>query len=84
MVSAERSNSDLSEYTLVNIQKYSFININQFLGEKWKYLGFFLQCSSKLFPMFSKFINSDDCIGKITSKSIRLEPVFIQKKIESY
>ena len=25
--------------------------------------------------------DSDDCIGKATSKSIRLQPVFIQKKI---
>ena len=28
------------------------------------------------------FVNSDDCIGKITSKSIRLPPVLIQTKCE--
>ena len=54
MVSSERSNSDLSEYTLFQISK-----------------------------KFSDFVNSDDPIGKITSKSIRLHPVFIQKKILS-
>ena len=31
--------------------------------------------------MFSDFINSYDCIGKITSNSIRLQPVFIKKKM---
>ena len=30
----------------------------------------------------SDFVNSGDCIGKITSNSIRLQPVLIQKKIE--
>ena len=32
---------------------------------------------------FSDFINSDNCIRKITSKSIILYPVFIQKTIRS-
>ena len=32
--------------------------------------------------MFSDFVISDDCIGKITLKSIRLYPVFIKKKFE--
>ena len=36
---------------------------------------FFLE----LLPKFNDFINSDDYIGKIASKSIRLQPVFIQK-----
>ena len=70
MVSSERSSSDLSEYTYFKIFKYCFIYNNTFLGEKLK-----------LMPEFSDFINSDDCIGKITSKSIKLFPVFIQKKI---
>ena len=35
----------------------------------------------KLLLKFSDFVNSDDCIGKITSKSIRLF-FFIKKKIE--
>ena len=34
----------------------------------------------KLLPKLIDFINSDDCIGKIISKSIRLYPVFIQKR----
>ena len=33
----------------------------------------------RLLPKFSDFINSDDCIEKITSKSIRLQPDFIFK-----
>ena len=35
----------------------------------------------KLLPNFDDFINSDDGIGKIATKSIRLYPVFIPKKI---
>ena len=35
----------------------------------------------KLLPKFSDLINFDDCIVNITSKSIRLYPVFIQKQI---
>ena len=41
-------------------------------------LGFFA-VFYEILPKFSDFINSDDCIGKITSKSMRLQPVFIQK-----
>ena len=41
------------------------------------FAGFIFKLLSKL----SDFINSDDWIGKITSKSVRLEPVFIRKKI---
>ena len=33
------------------------------------------------YPTFSDFVNPDDCIRKITSKSIRLKSVFNQKKI---
>ena len=33
----------------------------------------------KMLPKFSDFVNSGYCIGKITSKSIRLQPVFIKK-----
>ena len=49
---------------------------NQFLGEKLIFLDFF-----EILPNFNDFVNSDDCIGKITSKSIRLKSVFIQKNI---
>ena len=37
-----------------------------------------------MLPKFSDFINPDDCIGIMTSKSIRLQPVFIFKKNVSY
>ena len=35
----------------------------------------------KLLPKFSCVINYDDCIGKITSKSLQPYPVFIKKYI---
>ena len=34
----------------------------------------------KLLQKLSNFINSDDCIWKITLESIRVYPVFIKKK----
>ena len=40
---------------------------------------YFLQFYIKLLPKLSNFMNSDDCIRKITSKSIRLYSVFIQQ-----
>ena len=38
----------------------------------------------KILPKFSYFVNSYDCIGKITPKSFRLyiQPFFIQKRFE--
>ena len=36
----------------------------------------------KLLPKFSDFINSADFTEKVTSKSIRLYPVFTKKKFE--
>ena len=65
MVPSEISSSDLSEYILFKII---------FLSMK---IYFFF----KLLPKRRNFINSDDCIGKITPKSIRLNPVFIEKKL---
>ena len=44
MVSSEKSNSDLSEYNLFQIQKIFYIYKNQFLDEKLTFLGFFLDC----------------------------------------
>ena len=35
----------------------------------------------EIVPKFCDFVNSDDCIGKILSESIRLQTFFIQKKI---
>ena len=36
----------------------------------------------KLLREYSNFINSDDCIGKMISKAISLNPVFIQKRFD--
>ena len=44
--------------------------------------GFFFAVLFKLLPKISDFINSDDCIGKITSNSIRLKPVLFKKRFE--
>ena len=44
-------------------------------------LGFF--CSFfKILSKFSDFAYSDGCIGRITSKSIRLQTLFIEKRFE--
>ena len=91
MVSVERSRSDLLEYTLFHIKKIFFIHKNQFLGEKLpinlgiyrQYVGFFLQFLFELLPKLSNFINSDDCIEKFTSKSIRIKLVLTKKNIRS-
>ena len=68
---SERSSIELSEYILFQIQKIFFIYKNQSIGFKKKIFKFFLQFFFKL-PKFSDFIYSEDCIGKITLKSIRL------------
>ena len=34
---------------------------------------------NEILKKFNDFVNSDDCIGKITSKPIRLYPIFIKK-----
>ena len=73
MASSERSSSDLPEYTLFQIEKTFFINKNKFLCEKWKYLGYiFAVLFFEMLSKFNDFVNSDDCIGKIKSKSIGL------------
>ena len=41
-----------------------------------KYFRFFLAVFFEIVPKFSDFVNSDDCIGNITPKSIRLQSVF--------
>jgi len=43
-----------------------------------KFRIFFLELLAK----FNDFVNSDDCIEKIASKSIGLKPVIIQKRFE--
>ena len=75
MVSSNRSSSDLLEYTVFQKKKIYFsIYKNQFSGQKW--IIFY-----KILPKFSDFVYYDDYIGTIRSKCIRLQPVFIQKKI---
>ena len=83
MVSSVRSSSDLSECNLFQIEEIFFIYNNQFLFEKIKMFSFFC-CSFffKLLPKHSDYINSDDCIEKITTKSIKIYPVFNFKKFE--
>ena len=69
MVSWETSSSDLSVFTLFQTLKI-FVSI--------KIIAFFLEILTKLW----EFVNFHDCIGKIKSKSIRLQSVFILKKFE--
>ena len=76
--SLERPSSDLSEYILFQILKIFFcINKNQFFKWKIEYFRFFFAVFFKILPEFNDFVNSDACIGKIASKSIRLQTVFI-------
>ena len=56
-----------------------FFNKNQFWFEKL-FSRFFLVHFFTLFPKFSDLINSNDCIGKITSKSIGKNKLFLVKK----
>ena len=35
----------------------------------------------ELLLKFSDFVNFDNCIGKITSKYLKLNPVFVEKEI---
>ena len=77
MTSSERYYSDLLRYTLFQSKIIFVIYKNQFLVEKWKILGLFFTDSSEILSKFINFLYSDDCIGKITSKS---NTVFILKK----
>ena len=43
---------------------------------------FFAVSFFEILPKFIYFVNSDDFIGKITSKSIRLQPLFIKKRFK--
>ena len=82
MVPSERSSSDLSEHTLFEIKNICFSIKIKFLSEKCNFLGFFLHFFPIYFQSSSDFINSNVCIGKITSVSIRMYPVFIYKRNE--
>ena len=78
MFSPEISSSDISEYILFTNKKYFFIHKNQFLVEKIKNVSFSSAVFFffKLLPKLIDFINSEDCIGKITPKTIKIKPVF--------
>ena len=55
----KRSSSGLSECTFYKLKTYLFIHENQFLDEKWTFLGyFFAVLFFKLLPKVSDFINS--------------------------
>ena len=45
-----------------------------------KYVRFFAVFFFEILPKFSIFVNSDDCSGRMTPKSIELQPIFIKKK----
>ena len=47
------------------------------MKKNWFFFAFFFP----LLPKFNDFINPDDYMKKMTSKSTRLYPVFIQTKI---
>ena len=60
MASSKRSSSDLSEYTLIQIEMCIFlIYKNKFLSEKKNAVLF------EIHPKFTDFVNSDDYILKI-------------------
>ena len=70
MISSEISSSDHQNIPYFKFKKYFLIFKNQFLGEKRKCLGLFLHFFLKLLSKVSDFINSNECIGNITSKCI--------------
>ena len=45
-----------------------------------KKINVFFSFFFEIFLNFSFFIKSDNCIGKMTSKSIRLQPVYIKRE----
>ena len=44
---------------------------------------FFWHFFFEILQKFRDFVNSDDCIGKSSSNSIRLQPVVFEKRLES-
>ena len=64
-----------------NIKFIFSSNKYNFSVKKWKkydFLKFFLELLLKL----SDFLNSDDSMGKITPKFIRVYPVFVKKRFK--
>ena len=62
---------------------FSCIEFN-FQVKQWKISNFFFAVFLKLFLKFMDFVNFDDCICEIISKSIRIYPVFILKKLRRW
>ena len=48
-----------------------------------KNVWFFFVVFEEILQKFRDFVNSDDCIGKSSSNSIRLQPVVFEKRLES-
>ena len=69
IVSAERSFSDLSELTLSYAGKIFLYLKRKYLGEKMRCISSFIW-KVVILPKYSDFVNSDDCNGKISSRSV--------------
>ena len=54
-----------------------------FLVKNRKKLRFLYAVFFEILPKFFDYVYSDECIGQIDSKSIRLQIVCIKKKIKS-
>ena len=77
IVSSEKSVPDLSQSSLFQNLKIYFIHKNQCLNDKMEKIKIF--CSfSEFLQKLNDFVNSDDWIGKIILKSIRLQSICIQ------
>ena len=81
--SLEKSLKNLSDYNHFLFKKRFEVNKKQiFPREKMKIFRiYFAVFCFKWLPKFSDFINCNDCIKQTKSKSIRLYPVFIQKRL---
>ena len=75
MVSFGMISSDLSEYAIFKLLFFSLIKINFEVKNETFYV--FSSSFYKLLSKFSDFLNSNDCIGKLTSKYNEIYPVFI-------
>ena len=70
----------MSDSILFKLKYYFFIYTNIFLCDRMKNIGFFCSFFFELLLKFSDFVNSDVCIGKITSKFIE----YIQFSLKKY
>ena len=70
MIASEKSHQNLSDHN-----QFLF-KIKFEIDTKMIFFCFSNSFFFKLLQEFTDFINSDNCIGKIASKSIRIDPVF--------